>query len=223
MQIPPEYAAELDHWIARLDSGASGALAALPLEAGQTARAAFVDQFTDEFGNRARTTEPFLRRLLDLTGEPETTPLDLDERLWWRLCSGTQVTSDLHDLISPGPTLTPPSDKMAIEHWTQVELCALHAVWTLNQLSPDPGTARRIRDAGVWIMHELQPDNAINRPWAIPVFVVLSMTLADESDRTMASMYAQTLLHNCSITMGRPDILSSCIMLHSADMLRGTA
>ena len=72
-------------------------------------------------------------------------------------------------------------------------------------------------------MHELQPDNAINRPWAIPVFIVLSLILEGDSDRTMASLYAQTLLHNCSITMGKPDILSSCILLHSAGMLREMA
>ena len=220
MQISPTDKPELDRWIARLNAGAAGALAALPLGRDEPARAAFAEQFSDEYGNRARTSEPFLRHLLDLGGEPPSTPGDLDELLWWQLCGDSANPADPSQLLAHSPNLTARSDDMAIEHWTQVELCALHALWTFNQRACCDEIGARVRDAGVWIMHELQPDNAINRPWGMPVFVMLSLTLGDASDRAMASMYAQTLLHNCSITMGRPDFLSSCILLQSVRMLR---
>lgn len=217
VKIPPEHTEELARWIARLDAGARDARSLLPLGANEESRVEFVRQFADEYGNRARTTEPFLRCVLGLSAHPESDPSDLDERLWWSLCSDQSIVlSELAD----GPTLTPPSDDIAIEHWTQIELCALHALWTINQRSSADSFDRRIIDAAVWIMHELQPDNAINRPWALPVFIMLSLTLDDDNDRATASMYAQTLLHNCSITMGKPDILSSCILLHSAESLR---
>lgn len=211
---------ELNRWIERLDAGSREARSVLPIGSDLDTRVEFVRQFADEFGNRARTTEPFLRCVLALDGNPVTNPTDLDERLWWNLC-GNAPTEEIN--LDSGPTLTSASDNIAIEHWTQIELCALHALWTINQQSSNETFNERIVDAGVWIMHELQPDNAINRPWALPVFIMLSLTLDDDIDRTTASMYAQTLLHNCSITMGKPDILSSCILLHSAETLRSFA
>ncbi len=188
----------------------------IPFDAPEDERILFAEQFRDEFGNHARTTTPFLAHLLDVRLiNRANTKADLDEALWWTLSSDTEQISLP---ACSGASLSEQTDEMAIEHWTQIELCALHALWTMVALYPNKldtplqAVRSRIRSAGVWMMNEYQPDNAINRPWAIGVFVQLSLTLESADERSTASMYAQTLLHNCSITLGRPDLLSACIL-----------
>jgi hypothetical protein len=205
VKINEENRAQLDQWIGRLKSMSDSGVCSL----------AYIDGFTDEYGNRARTTKPFLAHLLGITLPTQVVSGDLDEQLWWSIVSSGGVPNKL----SSGPSLTAHSNDAAIEHWTQVELCALHALWHLNLRSPNQSALARLTEAGVWLMNELQPDNAINRPWGIPVFVYLSVALESETDRSTASMYAQTLAHNCCISLGKPDILSACILHDSATSL----
>ncbi|MEO1585156.1 MAG: hypothetical protein AAFR96_11390, partial [Planctomycetota bacterium] len=66
-------------------------------------------------------------------------------------------------------------------------------------------------------IREIQPDNATNLPWAVHVFCVL----AERDGDADASLYAETLLHNCVVGgAGRPDKLSALILLDSARRLR---
>ena len=218
MQITQENLAQLEQWIARLDAASKQGTGSLPFDASESDRARFAQGFTDEYGNRARTTTPLLAHMLDVQLANQARPQsDLDERLWWSICSNEDFDSNT---LGPGPSLTNQSDDMAIEHWTQVELCALHALWTLNLQNPSAETRKKITHAGIWMMNEFQPDNAINRPWGIGVFIYLSLSLESSIERSTASMYAQTLLHNCSITLGKPDILSACILLDAARSLK---
>jgi hypothetical protein len=212
VQISQENLAQLDQWITRLHAMSSPVIGIIPFDGNQCDRLGFAIEFTDEYGNRARTTTPFLSYLLRVRPPPaHPSPIDLDERLWWALASDVRVP----DILSDGPSLTAHSENAAIEHWTQVELCALHALWNIYLAAPCEALHDRIIQAGTWVMNELQPDNAINRPWGISVFVYLSISLNSEIDRSTASMYAQTLAHNCSISLGKPDTLSACI-LHDA-------
>jgi hypothetical protein len=57
-------------------------------------------------------------------------------------------------------------------------------------------------------MDELQPDNATNRPWAVAAFA--EMAVEGDGD---AELYADTLLHNCRVTLGRPGLLSTILLL----------
>ncbi|MEL6498071.1 MAG: hypothetical protein AAF937_00690 [Planctomycetota bacterium] len=97
-----------------------------------------------------------------------------------------------------------------IELWTERELTLVHAAWMLH------GWHAAAVASAKWLIHEIQPDNATNLPWAVHVFASLSF---DES-LDEAAMYAETLLHNCIVTTGKPDDLSALILLDSARQLR---
>ncbi|MEM1072208.1 MAG: hypothetical protein AAGB48_00475 [Planctomycetota bacterium] len=110
----------------------------------------------------------------------------------------------------PGP-MTPRSPEDVIEVWTESELTSVHAGWSLESWKP------RVIDAARWLLGEIQPDNATNLPWAVHVFASLGVT----DGLVEATMYAETLLHNCVVQgAGRPDGLSALILLDAARQLR---
>jgi hypothetical protein len=100
----------------------------------------------------------------------------------------------------------------AIEVWTEGELVGLHALWWLARR--DPSLQKRARSAASWLIAELQPDNATQRPWAIHAFA----ELAAEGD-IEADMYAQTLLLNATAGREKPDRFSAAILVDSARYL----
>ena len=99
----------------------------------------------------------------------------------------------------------------AIEVWTETELAAVHAAWSLG-----PEWRTEARRAAAWLVDNIQPDNATNRPWGVHVFA----SLAHESGGAQYELYAQTLLHNCQVMTGRPDDFSAMILLHAARELQ---
>lgn len=100
----------------------------------------------------------------------------------------------------------------AIEVWTEGELAGLHALWWLARR--DDSLMRRARSAAAWLIAELQPDNATQRPWAIHAFA----ELAAEGD-IEADMYAQTLLLNATAGRDKPDRFSAAILVDAAQYL----
>lgn len=154
------------------------------------------------------------RRRRDL---PQTQPKSPDDQLWARL-----IARD-HDLP---PTEQPPNpeapsplfsftDEDTIEVWTERDLSGMHALSRLLQRAPDPNWKRRLRAAVRWHLENTQPDNATGRPWAIHVF--LERWIADDDHESR--LYAETLLHNCQMQMGRADGLSAEILRDAADAL----
>lgn len=111
-----------------------------------------------------------------------------------------------------GP-LVPDLRQEGLESWTQGELVALHGLsigaWR------DSGAWARCESAARWLMSEVQPDNATNRPWAAHVFLRL---WAREGD-VEARMYAETLVNNCRVTLGKVDRLSGLILGSGARVL----
>jgi hypothetical protein len=101
---------------------------------------------------------------------------------------------------------------------TESELIALHALHELGERRGDETLRQRVRDAARWHLRELQPDNATNRPWAIHVFARLSLD-QDEHIAGAALVHAQSQLHSCQLSLGRPDRLSACILIHAARSL----
>ena len=171
---------------------------------------------SDEQGHR-RAVDPFL---LAWRGRPDavasaTVPADISEaRLWAAL---TQSDTDVRTLVpereqSHAPLFVQPDD-VVIEVWTETELASLHALWW--HARDDESLAPLVRDAAVWHVEMLQPDNATNHPWGVHVFLMLHI----EHDIEGADLYAQTLLHNCMVTMGRPDRLSAHILADAAHAL----
>jgi hypothetical protein len=143
-----------------------------------------------------------------------------DASLWWLLHDEQAAALELVD-PAPGASAAPLFPRLhaqAIEMWTEAELSGLHALWwhARRGASGQAAIHRRCLSAAKWLIAELQPDNATNRPWAVHVFADVSLgDHLDANTRADASMYAQTLLHNCQVG-GSIDRFSACILLDAA-------
>ncbi len=186
--------------------------------------------FADEFGHRRPVDRPFIAWLNESeTGGDSVASLvhadSPDVALWAALASvqpvpapvlGLHRRSDWRSNFDAG-SLFPQrneSGPIAIEVWTEVELSSLHALaWLAGR---DPSLRPLVRNTARWLIENLQPDNATNHPWAVHLFAAIGVLDSDPD----ASMYAQTLLHNCQVSQGRPDAFSALILRDSAASLR---
>ena len=121
---------------------------------------------------------------------------------------------------SLAPHVTP--EGTPIEVCTETQLCALDAVWHLARRHHRANWRRRCLNAALWHADNIQPDNAINIPWATHVFVIASALLVpiDKPRAAALSLHAETLLHNAVVNVTRPDALSQHILADAADALR---
>ncbi len=195
-----------------------GVLGAVPFGADEATRVGYIESFQDEFGNRRASDRAFLAHLLGVSVSPVRAieRMGLDERLWWCAADGRAIPDGL--IGASGGLLVDP-DALAIEYRTMVELGALQAFWSVAIRDADSGLRARAMDAARWHIEELQPDNAINRPWGLAVFVELAIVEQDETIAQTAELHAQTLLHNACINFGKPDLLSALILKDAVDQL----
>ncbi len=186
--------------------------------------------FADEFGHRRPVDRPFIAWLTEADHPTDTLGALVhadspDVALWAVLATVQPVPApvlalhrrtDWRSNFDAG-SLFPQrneSGPIAIEVWTEVELSSLHALaWLAGR---DPSLRPLVRDTARWHIENLQPDNATNHPWAVHVFAAIGVLDANPD----ASMYAQTLLHNCQVSQGRPDAFSALILRDSARALR---
>jgi len=142
---------------------------------------------------------------------PEPLPTG-DAGLWWAIVdpNARQVVSTIVALDAEGPLLAP-DQFLAIEVWTESELCALHALFNLAMLEGNDAWLHRAERARDWHMEHTQPDNATGRPWAIHGFILAGTPEAQH--------YAETLLHNSLAITGTPDATSAWILLDAARYL----
>ncbi len=103
-----------------------------------------------------------------------------------------------------------PQSGIALEVWTETDLAALHALWWLARTHHRPDWEALVRGASAWHLDNIQPDNATAHPWAVHLFALAGAT------NPHARLYAETLLHNCQVSLGRPDKLSALILLDAA-------
>lgn len=186
----------------------------------EDARRRYVEEFADEYGNRRATDRPFLAHLLGVDVAPARAAAALDERLWWMLAGDAVDGQQVEELIAPSGGLAADDGTVAIEYRTMVELCALQALWRIAGRLDSAALRTRCLEAAGWHTRELQPDNAINRPWGVAVFVELSLSEdVDEESRRLADLHAQTLVHNACVSFGRPDVLSALILRDAAGQL----
>ncbi|MDX2117730.1 MAG: hypothetical protein SFY96_06055 [Planctomycetota bacterium] len=180
--------------------------------------AALIDAFADDAGHRRRIDRPLLADLLGvrLPSPALSAAAALDERLWWAVHDSALPTAAIAAELGPrGEPLIGRATPLVIETATETELGALHALWTIARRRDDATLRARCLDAARYLIAELQPDNATNHPWASDVF----LTLAEQGEpaiRPDALLYAQTLLHNCQVQLGRPDSFSAALLLHAA-------
>lgn len=136
-----------------------------------------------------------------------------DAGLWW---AAVDRSIDPRPLLrgasTPGP-LFGRDEFLAIEVWTETELCGLHALFTLARGRGEADLIQRAEATCRWHLEHTQPDNATNRPWALPAFLALP--------EPEARLYAETLLHNALAETGRPTPLAAAILRHSADAIEG--
>lgn len=183
------------------------------LRADPSLAAQFIDGFSDERGHRRSVDRPFLAAVLGADPGPRpATGLAPDEATWWSL-HGEENASVSWFERSEGPLL-PRGEELAIEVWTERELSVQHAVWRLAERNGDRELRERCCAAARWAVAELQPDNATNHPWAVHIY--LALAAAGDAG---ARMYAETQLHNCQVTLGRPDRFSAMILIDAADAL----
>ena len=198
----------IDQWITHLRALAHPVLEPVPFSAGPADRARYAHEFRDEFGARNSSALALIARALDVPALPDPDTRDLDARLWAALAA--HAAPPLPDIPANRGLADP--DHYAIEHRTHIELCALHA---LTHLTPIESLEPLIE----WNIAELQPDNGINRPWAIHAFIHHAHAAPDPDTASAATLHAQTLAHNCCVTLGRPDIVSAFILRDAADWL----
>lgn len=180
-------------------------------------RSAFVRDFRDELGHRARVAGAFLSAALGVRpAERNAGTTDLDDRLWRAACDRD---AEVRFADAGGGALDPGLAEVAIESRTETELSAMHALYRIGIDRGDAGLVERALAAARWHVAELQPDNGTNHPWGIHVFVVLAARRGDPGESGAALMHAQTLLHNCQVQQGRPDRLSACVLWDAARML----
>lgn len=207
-------------WCERLRRPALACLAGSPLVGEGTVSPeearVYIGGFSDEMGHRRGVDRFILAWMLGCPlPEDPAGGITPDVALWRALVEGT----DPRPLILAGdgiPTpLTGPPRGIVIETATEAELSALHAVWHHGVRRGDLALQARALSAARWAVANLQPDNATNHPWAAHVFVELGLL---EGNRE-AELYAQTLLHNCMVALGRPDRFSAVILLDASRAL----
>ena len=199
----------------------AGVLEPVPFDAAEANRVGYIESFQDEFGNRRASDRAFLSHLLGVTVAPtrSTNTMGLDEELWWCIATGNPIPEGS---IGISGALLPDPDAFAIEYRTMIELCALQAFWSIAIRDSSDEMQDRAMDAACWHIEEIQPDNAINRPWGLPVFVELAIREQDETIAQTANLHAQTLLHNACINFGKPDLLSALILKDAITLLNQT-
>ncbi len=220
----------LDQWKQQIDAVANAALRGTPLERALAAPPEealdFARAFADDAGHRRAIDPPLLAWVLDLepwddAGTAETDRLDL--RLWRAL---REPALDPHRILgSPTGPLAPECRDEGIEVWTEVELACLQALWWHARRAGSAVLHDRARAHARWLMDEIQPDNGTNHAWAVAAFAELaaegnpdagSDTPDPGSDTPDATLYAETLLHNCQVTLGRADLLSAVLLVDAS-------
>jgi len=171
--------------------------------------------FRDERGHRRLIDAPLLHHTLRIpprTLPPRGSPLRsaLDTELWWGLHDPTFNPCNV--LKTDTGSLTGDDSAAAIETATQTELAALHAL--SHFAARDHTLQPRLISAAEWLIASLQPDNATNHPWATHVFLRL-----EAQGNIDAGLYAQTLVHNAMVSLGRPERFGAVLLLDASRAL----
>lgn len=169
------------------------------------------EEFRDEAGHRRLIDAYLLAHLVGMLPPSPAATAGTDIALWARVASGSK---DFFwtEIDTKRPWLVRERDDLTIETWTQAELCCLHA---LSHAGP---TLKPRADAAAdWMLEHLQPDNATNHPWAIHVFLGRAAKTGSDEHR----LYAEALLHNAVISLGRADRFSALILLDAGRWLQG--
>ncbi|MEN0021109.1 MAG: hypothetical protein AAF747_09530 [Planctomycetota bacterium] len=193
----------LPTWPERLAGAGDAGLKDTPANDPTADLRAWVGGFRDEFGHRRLSDRLVLRRALGLEADAADTDPRPEHAVWLAPDAWRELIAE-PSASGPAPLL-PDLHDAGIEAWTEAELIALHGLASIADARD------RVARAAEWHVAELQPDNATNRPWAIHSFIRLGTPEGEH--------FAQTMLHNCCVTLGKPDIVSAAILRDAASSL----
>lgn len=168
--------------------------------------AAFAAGFRDSAGDTNEFHAPVLARLLGT--DPGVPPSSLSPAgaLWWDVASRRAPSGP--DPASVGP-LFPHLRDWGIESWHENELAGAHALWHAS--TADPAWRLRLDRLVPWLLEEVQPDNATQRPWGVQVFVA-----AATRGVSGAAAYADVLVHGARVGREHPDAFAAVLLLDAA-------
>lgn len=166
-------------------------------------------EFRDEAGHRRAIDVYLLSHLVGVPPPPPSPNAGTEVQLWSRIAANAKDYF-WTEFSAKHEWLVRERDSLTIETWTQAELCSLHA---LSHAGP---TMKPRADAAAdWMLEHLQPDNATNHPWAIHVFLGRAAELKSSEHH----LYAESLLHNAIVSLGRADRFSALILLDAGRWL----
>ncbi|MFM9959157.1 MAG: hypothetical protein ACKVZJ_13925 [Phycisphaerales bacterium] len=191
--------------------------------------------FTDDSGNTREIDGQLIawhRGVRPAPPPPPPPDASADVALWHALACGADAAR-VDEVLARGREGTRtawggdagallPQVGTAIEVWTETELAALHALWWLARHHDRDDWRGLIDGAVTWHLENSQPDNATAHPWALHLFALrgvgrgLGRGEAGPDGDPGARLYAETMLHNCQVSLGRPDRLSALILADAA-------
>lgn len=179
--------------------------------------------FADERGHRREIDVPLIAWARGVRLDPVPSgPASTDTALWHALASGVAAAKVDEILrVARAAARSPwgsdegallPQGNIALEVWTETELASLHALWWLARGHGRGDWGALIDGAVAWHLENIQPDNATAHPWGVHLFALRGAADAGGGAR----LHAETMLHNCQISLGRPDRLSALILMDAA-------
>ncbi len=208
---------DLLHWAGLLRSVSQNTLGPLAAGQGASTSAMPAGEFRDERGHRRDVDRPFFAWRRGTPAGECPRGVSGDVRLWYALHDETIEPTEympVDEDSGPSPIIATRSD--SIEVYTETQLCALHALLWLAARRKRADLRAAAVNGAEYLIRELQPDNGTNHPWAVHVFVLLHEDLAARGLGDETLMYAQTLLHNSQVSMGRADVFSAHILADAA-------
>jgi len=211
----------IEMWVRRLRVASRPVLQGTPITDPESfsvsQRVRFIETFADEFGAR-REVDPFLlARVLRVPWPSALPPGEPWLEIWSTLALGRAggITLRQEPPIAADPSC------WALEQQSARELAATHALW--HHAHANPALMPVLDRAALWLIANVQPDNATNHPWAVHVFAGRASRLGDTPEGQMSAMYAQQLYHNPLVARGTPDLLSAVIFWDAALGLEATS
>lgn len=197
------------HWVDRFRFASRVVAAELDSLITDDARDRFITTFRDEFGHRRPIDEPLLRCVLSRPVRAPSNEMPIDEQLWW--CLASRDSFPPRALRASGGALTPGFGREPIESWTEREMRVMHAAVNRALIARDSSLFDRVLDAADWLIDNVQPDNATNRPWGIHAVVIRGLLGHSHAEHDAAGM-----LHAARAATGEADRLSQIILRDAA-------